>query len=1213
MTPAQPLAVFEHPLEDITLIEASAGTGKTWNICGLVLRLLLEKPLEVQQILVVTFTNAATAELRERIRSRIVDTLEHLQGTGTAPEGDEFVAGLLARQRSLPDHSDEKAAERLRQALQTFDEAAIFTIHGFCQRALADTPFSAALPMRMELLTDDDALHHEVACDFWRRHIAHGSLAPELAARLSAKGDSPERWARLVRRHAARPLARVLWPEGVDAPGTTEALARELRLLHARARQEWHAHGDAIVAGVAAALDDLPRNVYQPAALETAASAWRTALATADPLALPAGLEKLELLGSRKLVPKKGRTGPAPHPFFDLAQDWLDTRDALARTLDLQRLALIRRLVQEGPPRVAQLKRERRVVAFDDMLANLHARLVAEGGQALAGELRRRFPAALIDEFQDTDPLQLAIFRALYEHTGLPLFLVGDPKQAIYSFRHADLPTYLQARRIADQRRTLLHNQRSSDELIAALNALYGINPRPFMLEGLDYPPAAPGKRRPQRLEEAGSPPRAALQLWSLPHGEDGDPLPRPRAIRACVEATAGEIARLLAAGRRREACVGGQPVVGGHIAVLVRSHRQGALVRQALAVVGVGSIEVSQASVFMTPDAEELEQLLAAVLEPGRERLMRAALATTLMGRSAADIDRLSTDEAGHLRLAERFAQWRELWLRRGVALMLRQWMADEGVAGRLLARPDGERRLTDLRHLCECLHEAGGEHPTAEALLRWLRARRREPRADEATQLRLESDRDLVKIVTIHKSKGLEYPLVFLPFAWDPGRPGRNDAEGLEYHDDEGRSVIDYGAQGTPAAADARRRIALERAAEDLRLLYVALTRAVHRCTVVIGAYRSGRVTKPSRAALPNWLVEDSQTEPGAWLDAPPDGDLTRARWTDFARRHPGLLSLSSLPTLRPQALPREAVEPAALVLAAPLPSPRAAWRIGSYSSLVKGARHETAAVDHDARAPSHETQTPGMGAGPVADDDILRFPRGARAGECLHAAFEHAEFTDAGSWPDAADRALREHLFDEPAAAAQWRLQLLSMLGDVMRTPLASAAGTLCLGDVARGRRIAEMEFHLPARRLDPQTLAALLARRGMPAPTFGAAPLSGYLRGFIDLVFEHQGRVHVIDWKSNHLGERTADYAHAGMAAEMARHDYHLQALLYAVALHRHLQRRRPGYRFDTHFGGVHYLFVRGVRPGWRQADGRPSGVFDLPFDASLVEAASALLE
>ena len=539
---------------------------------------------------------------------------------------------------------------------------------------------------------------------------------------------------------------------------------------------------------------------------------------------------------------------------------------------------------------------------------------------------------------------------------------------------------------------------------------------------------------------------------------------------------------------------------------------------------------------------------------------------------------------------------------------------MADESVAARLLARPDGERRLTDLRHLCECLHEASSEHPTAEALLRWLRARRREPRADEATQLRLESDRDLVKIVTIHKSKGLEYPLVFLPFAWDPGAGNHGDTEGCEYHDDEGRSVIDYRALRDPEQAEVKRRMARERAAEDLRLLYVALTRAVHRCTLVIGPHRRGKATKQGRAALPNWLVDEQQAEPDDWLEKPPEIDRTHARWADFARRHPALVDLAPLPLGAPQALPREGDDPAVLVLATPLPAPRTAWRMGSYSSLARSARHEAAAIDHDARAPTPAGSTPPAGGGSAAAEaDILRFARGARAGECLHAAFEHAEFTDAGSWPAAVDRALGEHLFDEPARLSASRLQLLSMLGDVLRTPLATADGTLRLERVAASRRVAEMEFHLPARRLEPQALTTLLTRRGLPAPTFEAAPLSGYLRGFIDLVFEHQGRVHVIDWKSNHLGEHPIDYAHAGMAAEMARHDYHLQALLYAVALHRHLQRRRPGYRFDAHFGGVHYLFVRGVRPGWRQADGRPSGVFDLPFDASLVEAASALLD
>ena len=437
---------------------------------------------------------------------------------------------------------------------------------------------------------------------------------------------------------------------------------------------------------------------------------------------------------------------------------------------------------------------------------------------SLRAALRRRFPAALIDEFQDTDPLQFSIFDTVYGRGEGLLFLVGDPKQAIYSFRNADLHTYLQARPRAQAEYTLAENQRSTPALLEGLNALFGANPRAFMLERLDYHPVHAGKK-PRKPFVDHSAPRAALHLWSLPlDARDGEPPLKAEAKDAVVQACVGEIARLLAGAQRGEVTHDGQPLQAGDIAVLVRSHAEGSLMRQALALVGVGSVELAQTSVFASTDAQELERILVAILEPGREPLLRAALATELLGCDAQDVESLSSDAAAVLRPMARFSDYRGTWLQHGIGPMLRQLTAGEGIARRMLLRPDGERRLTNLRHLSECLHEAAREHPGPEAQLRWLQRRRREDQGAEATQVRLESDRNLVQIVTIHKSKGLEYPVVFCPFLWDGSAGGgRGGSMPREYHDDHGRPTIDYRPGDDQ---DIRRRIQLERDAERLRL---------------------------------------------------------------------------------------------------------------------------------------------------------------------------------------------------------------------------------------------------------------------------------------------------------------------------------------------------------------------------------------------------------
>ena len=1182
----EPFDVLGCDLQGAHLIEASAGTGKTWTLCALYLRLLLEQRLEVSQILVVTFTNAATAELRERVRGRIVQTLAVLRGLA---EADDFVRGLLQRLHGCASHED--IATRLELALHSFDEAAIFTIHGFCQRALAEAPFSAGLPLTLNLLQDDSPLRLQVVRDFWRRRMAGDALSDALADHLLDKKESPDKLAALLQRRLAKPLARLLWPDALETPADPMPLQQAFEA----ARAAWHTDRTRIVARVAAALGSLHKSRYSPAAVELAAAQWDTWLAGGNARTSIDGLDKLKLLASASLRPNKGQPPVAPHPFFDQAQTLLTLREAHDNALALQHLALRRELLLQGPAELQRLKSAQRLTAFDDMLSNLYQRLVAGDGEALAQRLRTRFRAALIDEFQDTDPQQYEIFRRIHGHGAAPLFLVGDPKQAIYGFRHADLYTYLQAQAAADSVRTLARNQRSTAQLIAALNGLFGANPQAFVLPGLHYREVGIGDKRPAPLHDRSGAARAALQLWPLPQGDDGRPLLKTEARLAAARATAGEIARLLAAARRGEVTIGARVLAASDIAVLVRSHAHGRLMRRALSRVGVASVELSQASIFASADADELVRLLAAVLEPARLPLLRAALGTVLLGLDAAQLAALADDEVALQQQMARFAGWRALWLERGIGPLLRHLGQAEGLNRRLLARGDGERRLTNFRHLAECLHDAEAEHATPEALQRWLQAQRDDPRQDDAAQLRLESDSHLVQVVTIHKSKGLEYPLVFCPLLWDGRAPPSPSGPGREYHDDEGRAVIDM---RTLAEAEAKRineRIGLDKAGETMRLIYVALTRAVHRCHLVVGCYanKTGNgvsATESCHSRL-NSLAAGADMTASAWAaNKLQPADIASA-WAALAQRHAPHIGLQPLPAAPQAMLPPQMLD---LQRLAALPPPAhigAGWWIGSYSSLAHGARHEGAALDHDAAAAA----APQAAADAVADDDILRFPRGAAAGDCLHAVFEHIDFSDAASWPAAVTSTLRRHA---PALGSSESLALqaqrvLNMLHAVLAAPLP---GGLRLAEVASAQRRNELEFHLPAHRVDAGALGALLrqAAPAAPAPAFGR--LDGYLHGYIDLVCQHAGRWYVVDWKSNHLGTTAASYGPAALSQVMDAMGYRLQALLYALALHRLLRSRLPGYDHARHFGGVHYLFVRGLRPGWQSADGTPCGAF-----------------
>ena len=1244
--------VFNCGLEGISLIEASAGTGKTWNICGLYLRLLLERGLEVQQILVVTFTNAATAELRERVRSRIVETLAWLRdGDGARPRGDPlasdqvsakapgdpFVPRLVQAVERRTGISHPQLVLTLDQALQFFDEAAIFTIHGFCQRALADASFSAGLPFSLELVTDDSEMALEAVHDFWRRRVASDNCPPTLAAYLHDRKDTPEKFAKLLARSLAKPLARNRWPAGLDMPGTgtnstatatstmvaatnattarvnTTAAAIDITAViaaHEAAGKIWAAQRDAILATVTASLPALHATPYKPESLDQAAGEWDAWFKEGLPLAPVPAKSKLDLLTCATLAArtKKGKAPPT-HAFFDAAEALLVARQAITEELALARLRLIRDLIDTVGPDLRQRKRERRVISFDDMLYNLYAAL--EGGEhpELAPSLRDKFPVALIDEFQDTDPLQFAIFERIYGNGNLPAFLVGDPKQAIYSFRNADLHAYLRARTSASDVYTLAGNQRSTAGLIEALNGLFSTKPDAFMLPGLDYHPVAMGARERKPFSDK-TVKRADLQVWMLPPTPDGEPVSKSDARKSAARATAAEIARLITEGGNGRIAIDHRPLRPGDIAVLVRTHAQGSELKRELATLNVGSVELSQASVFRSPDAEEVERVLIAINQPSRDTLLRGALATEMMGCDAARIAEISGNEAELMGYLQRFADYRDLWLRQGVGVMYRRFLSEEKVSARMLRRTDGERRLTNLLHLGEQIHQAAAMHESPDALLRWLATKRRDGATDEVAQLRLESDRNLVKIVTIHKAKGLEFPIVFCPFLWDGrNRFGPPEAEGREYHDDNGIAVIDFRSDDEIGndLGQIKDAIKLEESAELLRLVYVALTRAVYRCYVIAGTYATNSFGKLSVAestkSLLNWLVAGGDDSPRSWLAEKRSPAHRRspveiaAAWEALARRLAPYLAVDPQPDQ--QGTPVVLQGPAPESLAA-LPPPKTiapAWRFSSFSGLAGDAKSESAANDHDARIAD---VTKRIGALPpdIAPDDILRFPRGTSAGECLHAIFERIDFTVPANWNDAIARGLSAHPQFLPGVRAAEQSSLLTnmvvrMLNNMMSATLPDG---IVLGSIPITQRLTELEFSLPAPRVSAHALNAALKNLGYDVPRLAFRDLEGYLKGFIDVVFEHGGRYYVLDWKSNHLGYTRRDYGPAELQAAMGEHSYHLQYLLYALAVDRYLRYRLHGYNHDTHFGGVLYLFVRGVRPDWINADGTAAGVF-----------------
>ncbi len=1204
------LDVLRVPLDGIRLVEASAGTGKTWAICGLYLRLLLERRLPVEQILVVTFTNAATAELRERIRARLAELLATLAG-GAAP-ADGFIDALIEGcvERGL---EPGELHSRVELALQSFDQAAIHTIHGFCQRALADAPFTARLPLALELVPDDSQLVAEVVADFWRRRLGGEAVSAGLVGLLEARRDAPARWAQLLRRHLGRPLARSIWPDGIDdaSPADAALLAAQL----AAARTLWQAERAAIVASIEGSTA-LNRTRYNDAAAATGAREWDALLDPADPLALSLPRDKAQLY-RRSLLEKSTRLGQVTprHAFFDLAEGLLAEDERLGRALELQRLRLLRELLDAGSRALRERKRALRLISFDDMLGQLHERLASGDCPELAAALRARFPAALIDEFQDTDPLQWAIFEAIYATPTPDECAVAVPGRRpeagdlqLPQRRPAHLPAGTQPHRSALQP-----------------------DRQPALDRGPDH-----RAERPFRKQSTGVPAAGARLPTGALRRQAAQAVGRRRRFRRRAEGVVVAERRRPAAdqeGRRRS---GSRRHRRRNRPAARRGGRGPAADRRATASApatwrcwcarmrrgwrcaarwlpsALGCVELSQTSVYATPEAEALERLLAAILEPGHGGLLRAAFATELLGDDAARTESLADDEALLTARIERFAGYRDTWLRRGAGPMLRELSRAEGIERRLLPRRDGERRLTNLRHLAELLQQAAETQRAPHALLRWLRAQRRSEAVDEVAQMRLESDRHLVQIVTIHRSKGLEYPLVFCPFLYDGRLPPADDGpDGRVTRGEDDQVVIDWrGRFLDRRESDAlRQQRRDEDSAEQMRLVYVALTRAVYRCHVVAGAYATGRnsVTESLRSPLA-WLVAGDGVEPAAWPPAHFGVAALEQSWRALADRVGPALSVTPLPA--PAAA--HAARPATSPRLAALPPPReipAGWRIGSYSALLRGGERAGDAPPEPQPVKRRSRRSAPTGR----HDDILDFPRGTEAGDCLHAVLQGIDFCDRSGWPAAIDAALQAHPLAAarrrapPEAAARWPAMIARLLDDLSRTELVPG---LRLDTVAPARRLAELEFTLPSHGLDSGALQRLLEGAGYALPPLGAATLDGYLNGAIDLVFEHAGRFYLIDWKSNHLGDSPAEYRGAALDDAMAEHGYHLQQLIYSVALQRLLQRRLAAYDFERDFGGVLYLFLRGIRAA---AGDAPSGVWFHRPRAETLEALDALLE
>ncbi len=1204
----QALAPLQLPLRGIQLIEASAGTGKTWTIAALYLRLVLghgtAMPLLPSQILVLTFTKASTAELRDRIRARLAEAALAFRHPEDA---DPFLRDLMA---AYPDPAARAlAARQLELAAQWMDEAAIHTIHGWSQRMLVQHAFDSGHAFDQDTDIDESELLAEAVRDYWRLECL--TLDRHSAAQLQRWWASPEDLQRDVRDWVRKPEAqwrldgkplpasasiRELLASAIDARTAAEALARGC----------WREHRHSIerLMWQATEQSSLNANSYKPARLPSDLGDMANWSEGA-----PIDASVLERFQSSKLAraTRKGATTPE-HEAFARIEALLECEQALGD--------LAPRVLAHAIPwlahRIDDTKQRRAQLGFDDMLKRFDQALQGISGHRLAATVTTQYPIALIDEFQDTDPLQWRIFSRLYaDRPELGLLLIGDPKQAIYGFRGADIHTYLRAREHADRPMwTLQTNYRSTASLVQAVNHVFaradafpaGAFGFGHGASGLPFQPAL-ARGRDDRLTLDGED-MPALQ-WALL--EPGQLVGSTRYREHMAAHAAAWLVELLAAAREGRCGFASEQgdlraLQPSDIAILVRKGAEASAMRHALSQRGLKSVYLSDRdSVFAAAEAQDLLLWLRACAEPASDRAMRAALATPGLGMDYAGLDRLNSDEAHWEAMGQRFQAFHDTWLHHGVLAMLHDVLHAFDVPARWLARVDGERALTNLLHLAELLQHASTTLDGQHALIRYLAEQIADAAAgqmDTAEEqiVRLESEADLIKVVTIHKSKGLEYPLVLLPFASAPARA----SDTVVWHADDGSTLMDL-----LPSDEARLKNARESLQEDLRLLYVALTRPRYACWIGVAAINQNR-SKSSclHDTAVGYLLHGGESIDAAQLPALLS-EATAGSPDASVRALPRDPSTTALPPARDaHANARTARHYAG--------KPQSRWWIASYTAL----RYSEEVLPTDIPAPETATQariaelapappepSPAVAAG------IHAFPAGAVPGTFLHDLLEWV--AEQGFAAVAADPALAAEEIARRAERRDYGLHVETLrhwLRDWLHAPLPVHGEPISLGRLPPSPAYrAELEFWFSVDHVDTLALDRLVC-----AHTLGARPrvpllrdqLNGMLKGFIDLLFEHEGRYYVVDYKSNKLGADATSYTADAVRDSVLRERYDLQYAIYTLALHRQLRVRLPDYDYERHVGGVMYLYLRGI-------DGPCGGIHQERLPYALVEAMDAL--
>lgn len=1258
----QPLDTFTFPLYGASLIEASAGTGKTYTIVNLYIRLLLGhgcKPLGVEQILVVTFTNAATGELKERIRQRLRKA--YLDFFARVSK-DAFIQQLI-------DQSDnvELDCQRLALASKQMDEAAVYTIHGFCHKALTEHAFESGAMYEQSFILDESEWLKIAAEDYWRKHVV----------------TLPQHTLQLLLKHWATPDAMI---KGIGrllsqhaAPHQTKDIDAAIKSVDQYAQQvtklkRWWLSNDVSLQLSKANLNGRAKLGKLPTLQNM------QAFCKSDLLQIDFDKTGWQLFSPEQIA-KAAKKGSEDLSHLDFSQFEL-LQSMLLRCQQNITLAFSQHAMLVVSANLKSHKDMLHLLSPDDLLTGLQRAISQQAGtddNTLANTIRQNYPAALIDEFQDTDPVQFEVFQGIYgasqqgpdlgpsdknsdessfdNNSNLSIeikqgassnnssgtffkdssgtifkdssrlskacwIMIGDPKQAIYAFRGADIFTYIKAKEWVDNKRhfTLATNWRSAPKLVNGINQLFENSRKGFLFEqSIPFYPVKAGQDF-EGLTVQGK----VVESLDFQHlcSSENLPISASDASNQLAIATANQISHWLQLAQTDQAQIKNRAITAGDCCVLVRNRNEAQVIKNALSAVNVASVFLARKSVFATQIAADVFRLLKALSQPTDERLLKAALMSELFTFDAQQLDTLFNDESSWQDVLEQRFYWHQTWQKQGLIRAINQVLQHFNVEqGLIKHQPDGLRRVTDLRHLTELLQQQSLQLVGEAQLIHWFESCLLEPdHNSDNQQVRLESDANLVQIITLHSSKGLEFPLVFIPFA-----SSYKTAQQALYHNDEQQLEVDFLIQEQNL-----QKADFERLAEDIRLFYVAVTRAVYYCSIGVWNISLGKSKKVSgfgQSAL-GCLLMSSKDQPDSHSQDNAEVAITDQHISqriqalsakcDLSYRHFTQAQSESPRGLASQDSDAELPKLKALNLTRPVIR---AWRLTSYSAISSQQVHldmpapgQDEGQDQVLNLLLNQEQDEALTEQSSLNSELAQnpfsFERGANAGSFLHGVLENIDLQK--------PEQLAEVITQQSiwfGIGEQWHDCLENWLTDVLLAPFNVEAEaeqvpetntqtpSISLAQLSVKQVKVEMEFHMPLHEVKVSGFNHIINQYfKLHKRDYQFEQLNGMIKGFIDLMFEFEGKFYVADYKSNHLGDSYDNYHYSAMEQAMTGHDYHLQAILYTLALHRWLKHKLPNYDYNTHVGGAYYLFIRGmsqVVPG--------NGVYFVLPEKAMIEA------